>query len=323
MGTNRIVTKTVKPIIATLNDATVRARLFNGDCRELLAAMPNESVDLTLTSPPYCIGKEYEKDDDIESFIEAHKEIFPEIVRTTKSGGNICWQVGFHVKNGVVLPLDYLVYQLLGSIPGIVLRNRIVWTYGHGFHCENRFSGRYEVVMWFSKGDKYHFDVDAVRVPQKYPGKRHSKGPNRGALSGNPKGKNPSDIWCDITDDVWHIPNVKANHVEKTEHPCQFPVALATRLIRALSPREGIVLDPFAGVASTGVASVLEGRRFIGAELSDSYSATARDRLLDAIGGAAKIRPLEREIYEPKPNEKVAMKPAHFWENLEDVAASS
>src|SRR3989344_261767 len=309
----KIITKTTAPIISTLTDKKVKARVFNGDCMELLVALPDNSIDLTITSPPYCMGKEYEECNDIDSFVEAHRKIFPEVVRVTKPGGNICWQVGFFVKNGAITPLDFLVHDLLSRFAGVYLRNRIVWTFGHGLHCENRFSGRYEVVMWYSKGDQYFFDLDAVRVPQKYPGKRFAKGPKNGQLSGNPRGKNPSDIWEGLSDDVWGIPNVKANHIEKTNHPCQFPVALATKLIRALSPKGGLVLDPFSGVASTGAAAVLEGRRFVGAELIEDYALIAKGRLKEAISGNAKVRPLEREIYVPKPTEKVAMKPEHFW----------
>lgn len=294
----------------------IKARLLNGDCTNLLSALPDNSVDLTVTSPPYCMGKAYEDTDDLSVFIEAHKTLLPEIIRVTKPSGSICWQVGFHVKNSIVTPLDFLVHDIMSRIPGVALRNRIVWTYGHGLHCEKRFSGRYEVVMWYTKSGNYFFDLDAVRIEQKYPGKRFAKGPKKGEFSGNPRGKNPSDIWEGLTqDDVWSIPNVKANHIEKTVHPCQFPVALATRLVRALAPNNGIVLDPFSGVASTGVAALLEGRRFLGAEQDDTYAKVGKERLEQAINGTIKIRPPEKEIYVPKPTEKVAMKPDHFWPN--------
>jgi adenine-specific DNA-methyltransferase len=252
------------------------------------------------------MNKEYEAcSDDIQTFIAAHQKLLPEIIRVTKPGGSICWQVGFYVKNNTVLPLDYLIHDILKNYKELQLRNRVIWTFGHGFHCPKRFSGRYEVILWYTKGNNYHFDLDAVRVPQKYPGKRHSKGPKKGEFSGNPKGKNPSDIW--------EIPNVKSRHIEKTDHPCQFPVALAQRLIKALTPEEGLILDPFSGVSSTGVAALQENRRYIGAELEEGYIKIAEERLKDAMLGDAKIRPLNKEIYVPNPREKVAEKPDHFW----------
>lgn len=283
-----------------------RATLFLGDSLELLPALPDASIDLTITSPPYCMGKEYESSNSsIEDFVTAHEKILPQVFRATKDGGSVCWQVGYHVKNGAVTPLDFWVLDVVRRlVPDLVLRNRVVWTFGHGLHCSNRFSGRHETILWFTKGKKYHFDLDAVRVPQKYPGKKSNRGPNRGEFSGNPLGKNPSDIW--------DIPNVKANHVEKTEHPCQFPVALAQRLVKALCPVDGIVLDPFSGVASTGIAAVLESRRFIGGELFEKYAKIGSERLCEAEKGDSRIRPLDKDIYIPSANESVAQRPAHF-----------
>lgn len=281
------------------------ASIFHGDSLQLVHELPNDSLQLTVTSPPYCMGKEYESKTEIESFVRAHEQLLPEIIRATAPGGHICWQIGNYVRKGEVVPLDFLVYDIMRNFPEISLRNRIIWTFGHGLHCQNRFSGRYETVLWFSKGSDYYFDLDSVRVPQKYPGKRAAKGPRKGSFSGNPLGKNPGDVW--------DIPNVKANHIEKTIHPCQFPVALVQRLVKALSPKDGVVFDPYSGVGSTGVAAVLEGRRFIGGELNKKYVDVAIQRISETLEGKAKIRPLDLPVYEPGPNESVARRPEHFW----------
>ncbi len=279
--------------------------LFNGDCRRLLAALPDASVSLVVTSPPYCMGKEYEAGNSIEDFITAHDEILPEIERVLRPGGSMCWQVGYHVKHNVLVPLDYLVYDSVRKLARpLTMRNRIVWHFGHGQHCEKRFSGRHETLLWFTKGNDYDFDVDPIRVKQKYPGKRASRGPKQGEFSGNPLGKNPSDVW--------DIPNVKSNHVEKTAHPCQFPVELVRRLVLSLSLEGGVVLDPFAGAGTTGVAALREGRRFIGAELREDYARIARDRLQQTLNGTVSVRP-DREVYMPSKNSAVARRPEHFW----------
>jgi adenine-specific DNA-methyltransferase len=255
------------------------------------------------------MGKEYEPGNKIEDFVEAHEKILPEIVRVTKPGGSICWQVGYHVRDNDVTPLDYIVFSILKQhCPDITLRNRVIWTFGHGLHNSTRFSGRHEMVLWFTKGKEYTFDLDSVRIPQKYPGKKASRGPNRGNLRGNPKGKNPSDVW--------DIPNVKANHIEKTEHPCQFPVALPQRFIRALTSRSDLVMDPFAGSSSTGVAAILEGRRFLGAEMSEDYCEIGIERLKDAVIGQAKVRPMNQDVRTPSPTEAVSRKPEHFWSDM-------
>lgn len=283
--------------------------LFNGDCAKLLKEIPDETVDLIITSPPYCIGKEYEDShDDIESFEKQHKTIFEDIYRVLKIGGSICWQVGYHISDKCVVPLDYIIYDLFTSLSKtkqhpFILRNRIIWTFGHGLNSTKRFSGRHETILWFTKGEQKKFNLDSIRVPQKYPGKKSYRGPNKGNLSGNPLGKNPSDVW--------EIPNVNAKHVEKTEHPCQFPVAIPQRLIRALTQSGDLVLDPFSGAGTSGVAAILENRRFVGAEIKPEYYCLSCERLRSAIDGSIKIRD-DKPVMKPNPKAAVAKLPKEF-----------
>jgi adenine-specific DNA-methyltransferase len=132
--------------------------------------------------------------------------------------------------------------------------------------------------VWFTKSDKYTFNLDSIRVPQKYPNKRHYKGPRKGELSGNPLGKNPGDVW--------EIGNVKHNHPEKTDHPCQFPVELVRRLILAFTNVGDVIVDPFMGSGTTAVSATLEGRDYIGFDNNMEYNRIARLRL-DALDDAA------------------------------------
>jgi DNA methylase len=127
------------------------AVLHHGDCVDMLRQLPSNCVDLTITSPPYCMGKEYERTDRLNHFVEAHWKILPEVIRATKPGGSICWQVGYHSKNGIVTPLDFVICDMMKRWPEIILRNRIVWTFGHGMHGTKRFSGRHEVILWFKQ----------------------------------------------------------------------------------------------------------------------------------------------------------------------------
>ncbi len=290
--------------------------LHNGDCQELLKSLPDECVDLVVTSPPYCIGKAYEDPhDDIKTFKKLHTEIFDELYRIVKPGGSVCWQIGYHISDKCVIPLDCIIYDIFTSLSEnkkypFTLRNRIIWTFGHGLNSTNRFSGRHETILWFTKGEQTVFNLDVVRVPQKYPGKKSYKGPNKGKLSGHPLGKNPSDVW-DIPSDVWDIPNVKANHIEKTNHPCQYPVAIPQRLIKALTFPNSLVLDPFMGSGTTGVAAFVEGRRFVGSELIKDYYDISVNRLLDAAEGKVKIRE-DTPAKEPNQNSSVAKLPDEF-----------
>jgi len=233
--------------------------IINGDSLKVLKGIEDGKFDLIITSPPYNVGKSYETKTSIEKYLETQEEIINELVRTLSDKGNLCWQVGNYVNKGEVFPLDIYYYQIFKN-HGLKLRNRIIWHFGHGLHASKRFSGRYETILWFSKTNDYIFNLDNVRVPAKYPGKLHFKGDKKGLPSGNPLGKNPSDIWEIVVKDwkseLWDIPNVKSNHPEKTVHPAQYPIELVERCVLALTNEKSWVLDPYAGTGSTVIASV-------------------------------------------------------------------
>lgn len=266
------------------------AVVFVGDCLELLRQVPNRALQLVVTSPPYNIGKEYEKRLDIDHYVEQQAAVIKECVRALSDSGSICWQVGNFVDNGAIYPLDSMLYPVFRDL-GLQMRNRIIWHFEHGLHCSNRFSGRYETIIWFTKTNRYTFNLDPIRVPQKYPGKKHFKGPKAGQFSGNPLGKNPGDVWV--------IPNVKSNHVEKTVHPCQFPVELVERLVLSMTKPGDWVLDPFLGVGSTIVAAIRHGRRGAGAEILSKYANVAKERINQEIHGTLRTRPMGRPVYDP------------------------
>lgn len=276
----------IKEHFSSRNEVT----LFHGDCLELLKDIPSGSVQLVVTSPPYNIGKEYEKREDLQKYLDFQQAVIRESYRILRPTGSICWQVGNYVENGSIIPLDIKLYPIFEKLD-MKLRNRIIWHFGHGLHASRRFSGRYETVNWFTKTDDYYFDLDPIRVPQKYPNKKHFKGVKRGELSGNPLGKNPSDVW--------DIPNVKSNHVEKTVHPCQFPVALIERLILSLTKKDDLVVDPFLGVGTVSVAALLHGRRSAGADIEKKYIKIAKERIEAAQVGNLKTRPMNKPIFDP------------------------
>ncbi len=255
-----------------------------------MRGLADESMHLIVTSPPYNIGKEYETRKSQDIYIEEQAACIAEAVRLLHPRGSICWQVGNHVDDGEVFPLDILLYGLFKN-HGLKLRNRIVWTFGHGLHCQKRFSGRHETILWFTKSDDYTFELDPIRVPSKYPNKKHFKGPRRGEISSNPLGKNPSDVW--------EIPNVKWNHVEKTDHPCQFPVGLVERLVLGLTNEGENVLDPYIGVGSTAIAALKHERNAFGCDAEKSYVDTAWDRIHQLRNGTLRTRPMNKPIYEP------------------------
>lgn len=266
--------------------------LFEMDVESVLDSLPEEPIfDLVVTSPPYDIGKSYEKRIPLEEYVAWQERIISKIYPRLKDNGSICWEVGNYInKDGSIFPLDIALDPIFRKL-NMQLRNRIIWHFGHGLHSKTRFSGRYEVIMWYTKTDEYVFNLDPVRIPSKYPGKRHFKGPHKGELSGNPLGKNPEDVWDDI-------PNVKSNHVEKTIHPCQFPVGLIERLVLSMTNKGALVFDPFAGVASSGVAAIINDRSFWGCEIVDEYIQIGQERLKQSIDGTIKYRE-NKPIYDP------------------------
>lgn len=270
--------------------ADERIVVYPGDCLDFLKTVPDNTFQLIATSPPYNIGKEYEKKINLETYFKQQSEVIKECVRALSDKGSICWQVGNHVEGGSIIPLDTILYPVFIEL-GLKLRNRIIWHFEHGLHCSKRFSGRYETIIWFTKSQDYFFNLNPVRIPQKYPGKKHFKGPKAGQYSCNPLGKNPSDVWV--------IPNVKNNHVEKTDHPCQFPVELIERLVLSLTKEEDWVFDPFLGSGTSIVAAIRHNRRGAGVEIIEKYTRIAHDRIRQEMAGTLKTRPMNRPVYDP------------------------
>lgn len=271
--------------------AGAEAHIDCADNLEFMRDLPDQSMKLVVTSPPYNIGKAYEQRESLDAYITAQAQAISESVRLLHPNGSICWQVGNHITpDGEVVPLDIVLYHLFKD-HGLTMRNRIVWHFEHGLHGSKRFSGRYETIMWFTKGKDYTFNLDPVRVPSKYPNKKYFKGPRIGQLSGNPLGKNPSDVWI--------IPNVKNNHVEKTIHPCQFPVELIERLVLSMTNEGDSVLDPYLGVGSSVIAALKHGRHGYGCDTEQAYIDIAWDRVRAFRTGTLRTRPMGKPIYDP------------------------
>ncbi|HEX9989083.1 MAG TPA: site-specific DNA-methyltransferase [Chloroflexia bacterium] len=289
--------------------------LLTADVLDACAKLPDSFFSLIITSPPYNIGKSYERQVALDQYLDWQTLVIEQLARLLTPTGSLCWQIGNYVADGEVFPLDIYFYPIFRKL-GMKLRNRIVWHFDHGLHASHRFSGRYETLLWFTASDNYTFNLDSVRVPSKYPGKLHYKGAKRGLPSGNPLGKNPSDLWEFMSDEwdtgIWDIPNVKSNHPEKTIHPCQFPVELVERCVLAFTDENDWILDPFAGVGSSLIAAAKNNRRAVGIERDGDYSAFAKQRVADYYAGRLKLRPIGKPIHEPSGREKVAQVPLQW-----------
>jgi len=236
------------------------------DVLDFLDSLPSESVDLWVTSPPYAVGKDYERD--MGSFALTHYlgwllQVTAEMARCLSSTGVMCLQVGAtRMPNGQPYPIDGLIMEHLRAM-GLHFQTRIAWPSDHGLTPKHRLAERYETVLVYSKSPAHAFNPTPARKPQKHPGKRAYKGPNKGKLSGHPLGAFPNNVWDDI-------PQVKHNSKDRRacgDHPAPFPTLLAKRLILLYSLPGDLVGDPFCGTGTSCVGAKETGRAFIGADI--------------------------------------------------------
>jgi adenine-specific DNA-methyltransferase len=244
--------------------------IIRGDCLDLLRSLPDGCVDLVVSSPPYNLGKEYEYKRALAIYLDEQSQVLAESARVLSHKGSIFWQVGSFSNEGALLPLDVRIFPILEDL-GLQPRNRIVWARQHGLHARRKFSARYETILWFTKSNDYIFNLDPIRVPQKYQNKKAWRGDNKGDYTCHPDGKNPGDIWV--------FRNVKHNHEEQTIHPCQFPEDMIARIVLATTNQGDLVLDPYMGTGTVAVVARDTGRHFLGAELDEKYHAVAEQRL--------------------------------------------
>lgn len=237
--------------------------LYNADCIESMRNLTGSAaVDLTVTSPPYNIGKAYESAQSLDNYIEWSRRWMNATHEVTASTGTFWLNVGYTPQHpqAKALPLPYLLWNL----SPFFLIQEVVWNYSAGVAGRKFYSPRNEKFLWYVKDENsYTFNLDAVRDPDvKYP-----KQYKNGRLKVNPLGKNPSDVWqfAKVTS------GRDRSSAERTPHPAQFPEAVIDRVIKASSNEGDLVLDPFMGSGTTAVVAARNGRRALGFELSADY----------------------------------------------------
>ena len=244
--------------------------IYNINCVDAMQALPDNFIHLTVTSPPYNIGKEYEKPMPLESFVKWCEVWLNQIYRITSDDGALWLNLGYtqipnHAK---AIPLPYLLWN---KSPFYLIQE-IIWNYGAGVAGRNFFSPRNEKFLWYVKNEaQYIFNLDDIRDPNvKYPNQKKN-----GKLKVNPLGKNPTDVW--------QFPKVTSGKnrasKERTEHPAQFPVAVIERIIKASTHEGNIVFDPFMGSGTTAVVASTLKRPTVGFEIREDYCEIAAMRI--------------------------------------------
>lgn len=244
--------------------------LYNDDCTELLDKIPKESIDTTITSPPYNIGKEYEKVKPVEEYVNWCESWIKQIYDVTKPTGNFLLNVGYlEIPNvGRNVPITYLLWD---KTPFYLIQE-LIWNYGAGVTCKKILSPRNEKILWYVKNkEDYTFNLDPIRDPNvKYPNsKRHGKS------RVNPLGKNPSDVW-----QIAKVTSGKnRSSKERTGHPAQFPNELIEKFVKGFSNPGDIILDPFIGSGTTAEMALMNNRKCVGIEIREDYCEIAVDRI--------------------------------------------
>ena len=238
-----------------------------GDCTKLLADIADESVDLIIADPPYNLGKDYGNTSDSrdrEQYMQFTREWLGEAHRILKPTGSIYIFMGFRFISRLYLVLeDELDFHFKGWIS---------WHYTQGIGRTKGFSPRHDDILFFSKSRKFTFNLDSVRIPQKFYRSRN-----------NMRGANPGDVW--------QFSHVHYCQESRTGHPTQKPEGLIERMVLASSNEGELVIDPFAGSGTTLRVCQQTDRKSLGIELSEDYCQLIRQRLSQPFDGFDSIDP--------------------------------
>lgn len=244
--------------------------IYQIDCLAAMKKLPDTGINLTVTSPPYNIGKEYENPLPLDEYLDWCEQWIAEVYRLTSPQGAFWLNLGYlSIKNRAkAIPISYLLWNRIA----FYLIQEIVWNYGAGVAGSKFFSPRNEKFLWYVKNpEEYTFNLDDIRDPNvKYPNQKKN-----GKIKVNALGKNPTDVW--------EFPKVTSGKnrsaKERTPHPAQFPIAVIERIIKASSHENQIVLDPFMGSGTTAIAALGLQRQVIGFELRQDYCDLAANRI--------------------------------------------
>ncbi|MBL4908164.1 MAG: site-specific DNA-methyltransferase [Sneathiella sp.] len=253
-----------------------------GDAQIRLAALESNSIDLIVADPPYNLGKNYGNNIDLkdrQEYQDFTRNWLVEALRILKPGGSLYCFMGVKF----IARLYVLLEEELLMTP----QGWITWHYTQGMGRKKGFSPRHEDILWFSKGEEATFNLDEIRVPQKYFRKRN-----------NMTGANPGDVW--------QFSHVHYCAAERLPHPTQKPEALLERIIAASSNEGDRVLDPFLGSGTTARVAQILGRNSLGFDINPDYVQMTENRLTEPFTGFDSIDPRKERAPKDQPkSEKV------------------
>jgi adenine-specific DNA-methyltransferase len=265
--------RNVRALLQDSGLSAVQNHIVVGDCVSVLKSLPDNSVDLVHTSPPYNIAKEYKGGRPDVSPLQAYEQflaaVIDELKRVLKPNGAIFWQTGYtQVQNGVagdIQPIDMLTDKHFRNTPNpFILWDRIIWRYLGGMAFKRKLTNKHETIMWYVKPDEGtaepRFDVDTIREKSRELDKRN-----------NFWGRNPGNVW--------EVDRVAYGSTEQSSHIAVYPEEISEKIIRACSSQGALILDPFSGSGTTPKVARSLGRRWIGIEISQDYASESAVRL--------------------------------------------
>ena len=244
-------------------------KIICGDVLSVCSDLPRSIVDLLIMDPPYNLTKTFGKETFRETTLDKYEEYFEErLVKLLPL-----------LKNTATLYVcgDWKSSAALHRVleRHVIVRNRITWEREKGRGAKTNWKNASEDIWFCTVSDKYHFDVEAIKLKRKVIAPYRQNGEPKDweeTSDGDFRLTHPSNLWTDLTVPFWSMP-------ENTDHPTQKPEKLVAKLILASSRKNEIVLDPFLGSGTTAVVAKKLGRTFIGIELDEVYSCIAAKRI--------------------------------------------
>ena len=227
---------------------------------EQMDELPDSSVHLMVTSPPYNASKDYDQDLSLDEYLNLLKNVWQETYRVLVPGGRACINTA-NLGRKPYIPLHKYLIEIMIDL-GFLMRGEIIWDKGSSASQSTAWGS------WQSASNPVLRDVhEYILVFSKNTFKREQ---------GDKENTIGRDEFLEWTKSVWTFPAVSA---KKVGHPAPFPEELPRRLIQLYSYRGDVVLDPFAGSGTTCLVAALEERRFIGYEINEQYVELARERI--------------------------------------------
>ena len=231
---------------------------------ENMKELPDNSVHLMITSPPYNVGKEYDKDLSLEEYLDLLKNVFKEVKRTLVSGGRVCINVA-NLGRKPYLPLHSHIIKIMSDL-GFLMRGEIIWDKSSSAGASTAWGS------WQSAKNPILRDVHEYILIFSKDNYSREKNEKKDTLTKNE--------FMDFTKSIWTFP---ATSARKIGHPAPFPEELPRRLIQLYSFEEDIILDPFVGSGQTPIAAIKSKRNYIGYDINKEYCELAQKRIREII----------------------------------------